>query len=50
MHKNDYILLTLILMFTACGFQSQKETYMIFVDDVKKVLADSGRIDLTCLQ
>ena len=50
MHKNDYTLLTLILMFTACGSQSQKEREMIFVDEVKKVLVDSGRIDLTSLQ
>ena len=48
--KKLFTLLCIGLLFTACAQQTKNETEMEFTDNVKEVLADSGRIDLNSLQ
>ena len=48
--KSSIPLLCIGLLFTACAQQTKNKTEMEFTDNVKEVLADSGRIDLSSLQ
>ena len=50
MRKIFFSIATACLMLTACGHQQQKESNIVFVDNVKVALAESGRIDLNSLQ